>query len=136
MGVDAGFDMVPRLTKGAEDKRDWDGFIQEVKNHYLFDGRMAIMSTHLLFDAGEQPTLPFDGHKFLRFSSKVSGSSTAGSIIRTISRIAETRFGSRICYWNEGADSYSFYDWLAVNASLMCYDKVRRLTFIYDCQFG
>ncbi|KUJ17999.1 uncharacterized protein LY89DRAFT_696453 [Mollisia scopiformis] len=76
----------------------------------------------------EHPKLPFEGHKFLRFSSKVSGSTAADtkvdSYIDTVTRIAQTCFGSRIKCWHEGADQIGAYDWVEVHESLMSYQQM------------
>jgi hypothetical protein len=105
MGIDAGFDMVPRLTKGAVDTRNWEQFLNQIKSHYKDDMRVEIQQNSILFKAGEQPSLPFEGHKLLRFSAKISGSIAANSgveaYIDTVTRIAKVHFGSRVQYWDE-----------------------------------
>ena len=42
MGIDAGFDMVPRLSKGAADKQNWQSFIKTVKERYQNDDLVEI----------------------------------------------------------------------------------------------
>ncbi|CAG8953446.1 hypothetical protein HYFRA_00010195 [Hymenoscyphus fraxineus] len=137
MGIDAGFDMVPSLSKGATDRLSWGQFIDHIKEHYKDDNQVEIKPNYILFKAGEHPRLPFEGHKFLRFSSKVSGSIAAdtnvGSYIETVTRIAQTHFGSRIRCWNEGGYEYGTYKWNEVNESLRSYeqpDDVETLTSI------
>jgi hypothetical protein len=46
----------------------------------------------------KHPLLPFECHKFLRFSSKISGSHSKGveKSIDTVTRVAKTQFGSRV----------------------------------------
>ena len=73
MGIDAGSDMVPRLSRGAVDKQNWQSFIELIRELYQNDGLVETKPNYLEFNAGEHPRLPFEGHKFLRFSSKVSG---------------------------------------------------------------
>ena len=34
MGIDAGFDVVPRLSKGAVDMQNWRSFILAIKERY------------------------------------------------------------------------------------------------------
>jgi hypothetical protein len=46
MDIDSGFDMVPRLTKGAMDRHNWLSFIERI---------------NIEFNAGEHPLLPFEG---------------------------------------------------------------------------
>lgn len=129
MGVDAGFDMVPRLSRGVVDTSDWDSFISLLKRHYRDDPQVEIKPNYILFKAGEYPMLPFEGHKFLRFSSKVSGKiateTGVENYIDTIKRVARARWGSRVRYWHEGADQYGYYDWEEVHESFRSYEQVR-----------
>ncbi|KAK7425887.1 hypothetical protein QQZ08_007601 [Neonectria magnoliae] len=115
MGIDAGFDMVPRLTKEAVDQDVWQRFIRSVKEHYEDDDRVEIKPNYLLFKVGEHPMLPFEGHKFLRFSSKISGriatESNAMDYIRTVYLMAEVNFGPRVRKWSESSDQYGHYGW-------------------------
>lgn len=128
MGIDAGFDMVPRLSTGIADTTEWSSFIDFLKEHYKDDAQVEIKPNYILFKAGEHPMLPFEGHKFLRFSSKVSGGNAAATrvenYIGTITRIARARWGSRVQFWHEGADQYGHYDWNEVNQSFRSYEKV------------
>lgn len=126
MGIDAGFDMVPRLSKGAVDKHNWQSFIKVIKERYQNDDLVDIKPNYLQFRAGEHPMLPFEGHKFLRFSSKISGSHAKGveEYIDTVTRAAQLSFGSRIRCWNEAADEQGFYDWQEVHISTESYEQV------------
>jgi hypothetical protein len=72
MGVHAGFDMGPRLSKGVVDKHNWDQLINVIKNHYKNDSKVEVKSNYIIFAAEKHPIIPLEGHKFLRFSSKVS----------------------------------------------------------------
>ena len=98
MGIDAGFDMVSRLSKGAVDKQNWQSFIKVIKERYQNDDLVEIKPNYLRFKAGEHPLLPFEGHKFLRFSSKISGSHAKGveEYIDTVTGVAQVSFGSRV----------------------------------------
>lgn len=129
MGIDAGFDMDPPLSKGVVDRHNWDKFINFIKDHYKDDIQVEIKPNYINFKAGEHPKLPFEGHKFLRFSSKVSGSTAMTSgverYIETVARVAHLHFGSRVKYWNEAADKYGIYDWKKVNESIRSYEQVR-----------
>ncbi|KAH8703446.1 hypothetical protein BGW36DRAFT_354868 [Talaromyces proteolyticus] len=127
MGIDAGFDMVPPLSTGVVDRRNWGQFIDFIKEHYKADTQVEIKPNYINFNAGEHPKLPFEGHKFLRFSSKVSGriaiTSGVEHYINTIRGLAQVHFGSRIRYWNEGADQYGVYDWNKVRESIRSYEQ-------------
>ncbi|MCJ1398586.1 hypothetical protein MMC11_001786 [Xylographa trunciseda] len=125
MGVDAGFDLVPRLSKGAVDKQNWKSFIEVIKELYQNDDRVEIKPNYIEFKAGEHPLLPFDCHKFLRFSSKISGSHAEGveDYLDTVTRAARISFGSRVRYWNELAEEYGFYNWQEVNTSIKSYEQ-------------
>ncbi|KAF2642313.1 SET domain-containing protein [Massarina eburnea CBS 473.64] len=124
MGIDAGFDMVPRLSTGATDRHNWDTFIRIIKDMYKDDTQVEIKPNYIEFNAGEHPMLPFEGHKFLRFSSKISGSCANVEIyIDTVRRVAEVHFGSRVKYWNEIADPCGVYDWKLVHESFRSYEQ-------------
>ena len=126
MGIDAGFDMVPCLSKGAVDKQNWRSFIKVIKERYQNDDLVEIKPNYLEFKAGEHPLLPFEGHKFLRFSSKISGSHAKGvwEYINTVTRVAQVSFGSRVRCWTEAADEWGFYDWDTVHSSIRSYEQV------------
>jgi len=77
MGIDAGFDMVPPLSRTEADHKAWNIFIDIVKQEFSTDERLEVEPNYLSFNAGGVPTLLFEGFKFLRFSSKVSGGDAA-----------------------------------------------------------
>lgn len=128
MGIDEGFDMVPPLSKGVVDRHNWDCFIAFIKDHYKDDPNVELKPNYILFKAGEHPMLPYEGHKLLRFSSKVSGSNAAKTgvqkYIDTVTYFAQTRFGSRVQHWNDGGDVHGTYGWNEVNESLETYEQV------------
>lgn len=128
MGIDAGFDMIPPLSKGIVDRQNWSRFIEFIKKHYKDDAQVEIKPNYINFNAGEHPKLPFEGHKFLRFSSKVSGAIATNSgvehYIDTVTRVAQVNFGSRILYWNEAVDQHGVYDWNRVHESIRSYEQV------------
>ena len=130
MGIDAGFDMVPRLSKGPKDKNNWNNFINRIKDHYKDDTQVEVKPNYVLFNAGECPMLPFEGYKFLRFSSKVSGeiAITQGieGYIDTVTSVAKIYFGSRVRYWNESFDQRGEYNWREVHESFTSYEQVRQ----------
>lgn len=72
MSIHAGFDMVPCLGKGLVEKHNWQTFIDFVKKHYKDDECVEVKPNYIEFKTGEHPLLPFEGHKFLRFSCKIS----------------------------------------------------------------
>ena len=129
MGIDAGFDMVPRLSKGVVDRHNWQSFIKVIKKHYQNDDLVEIKPNYLEFKAGEHLLLPFEGHKFLRFGSKISGSHAQGvdEYLDTVTRIARMSFGSRVRCWNEAADEWGLYSWQEVHASIKSYEQVCRI---------
>lgn len=128
MGVDAGFDIYPRLSKGIVDSHNWGRFIESIKEYYKGDTQIEIKPNYIIFKAGEHPQLPFEGHKFLRFSSKISGSIAADtnveSYIVTVAGFAQANFGSRVRYWHEGADQSGVYSWTEVQESIRSYEQV------------
>ncbi|KAI0134061.1 hypothetical protein BJ170DRAFT_591053 [Xylariales sp. AK1849] len=127
MGIDAGFDMVPRLSRATEDRLKWDQFIESVKLFYDCDEQVDIGTCVITFKAGEHPSLPVKGHKFLRFSSKVSGGiateTAVEDYIRMVTCMAKASFGARVQFWHESADQYGFYDWTSVYASIKSYEQ-------------
>ena len=126
MGINAGFDMVPCLSKGAVDKQNWRSFIEVIKERFQKDDAVEVKPNYLEFNAGEHPLLPFEGHKFLRFSSKISGGQSNGvkGYIHTVARVARLKFGSRIRCWNEAAEGMGFYNWDEVYASIRSYEQI------------
>lgn len=136
MGIDAGFDMVPRLSKGAVDRQNWQSFINIIKERYQNDDRVEVKPNYFEFKAGEHPLLPFEGHKFLRFSSKISGSHAEGveEYIDTVTLVARCSFGSRIRPWND-AITAGFHSWTEVNNSIESYEQVRYCMsiLVYRC---
>ena len=126
MGIDAGFDIIPRLSKGPVDKQIWRSFIKVIKERYQTDNLVEIRPNYLKFKAGEHPLLPFENHKFLRFSSKISGSHAKGvkKYIDTVIRVTQVSFDSRVRYWNEAADELGFYNWQEVHTSVESYKQV------------
>lgn len=132
MGFDCGFDMFPRLTESDSDKSRWLAFINEIKEIYNRDPVFQVQPRVISFQVGEHPQLPFEGHKFLRFSSKVSGSRIAAAepYIRRVYRVARVIFGQQVQLWHELRDNYGYYDWDAVNKSIESYnDSVGLPTF-------
>ncbi|KAF2415441.1 SET domain-containing protein [Tothia fuscella] len=111
MGIDAGFDMVPRLSTGGVDIHNWGRFIESLKEHYKDDTQVEIKPNYINFKAGEHPQLPFEGHKFLH------------SYIDTVTRIAQAHFASRIRCWHESFDEFGTYDWNEVNESRKSYEQ-------------
>ncbi|WEW61399.1 hypothetical protein PRK78_006889 [Emydomyces testavorans] len=125
MGIDAGFDMVPRLSKGIADKHKWHSFLETIKERYQNDARVEVKPNYIVFNAGEHPMLPLEGHKFLRFSSKISGSHAEGvqTYIDCVAQVAKLHFGSRVRYWNDIWGQYGFYSWREVNDSIRLYEQ-------------
>ncbi|KAI1387324.1 SET domain-containing protein [Hypoxylon trugodes] len=125
MGVDVGFDMVPRLSKGAADRQNWDHFIATVQKHYKDDVKVETKANYIEFNAGEHPVLPFEGHKFLRFSSNTAGSIAVETGVRdyidTVINIARLHFGPRVHVWSELSGQLGYYDWAEVHKSFKSY---------------
>jgi hypothetical protein len=72
MGRDRGFDLYPPIdNESKEDVKKWNSFIEEVKTTFKEDKKVTLSETHILFDEGEGPKLPFDGSRFRRFNSKI-----------------------------------------------------------------
>lgn len=125
MGIDAGFDMVPPLGNNSMDHQKWLRFIAAIKETYEHDEQVRIEVNVIHFHAGEHPLLPFEGHKFRRFSSKISGACRGVyDYLETVSSIARQYFGAQVVWWDESSDQYGFYDWREVHNSIKSYDEV------------
>ncbi|KAF9475251.1 hypothetical protein BDN70DRAFT_924106 [Pholiota conissans] len=117
MGIDTGFDFYPPLTNSQEDQVAWERFFNDVKRAFQDDDTMIInRKGSIEFTVGEHPSLPKDGYRFRRFSSKITGSH-AGNVthyLRKVENIAKKHFEVHIHPWNEategGFDSM-VYDW-------------------------
>jgi hypothetical protein len=132
MGIDAGFDFVPRLSRNTEDKRLWQFFIDCIKEVYEDDDNAEVKANYIEFNVGEHPMLPLDGNKFLRFSSKISGETgeQANGYIKGVTDIAMSIFGSRVERWSEMYDKYGFYGWEEVHKSQRSYDQVCMISVV------
>ncbi|KAJ4246818.1 hypothetical protein NW762_013370 [Fusarium torreyae] len=126
MGIDAGFDMVPRLTSGVEDRQKWKGFIDCVRHVFGDDPQVKSNANYIEFEVGEHPILPLEGHKFLRFSSKLTRG--ADEYISKVTRLAHQHFRPRIVQWHEGSDQFGHYDWAEVHKSIDSYDQADQLS--------
>lgn len=125
MGYDFCFDMYPGLTKSDSDTERWASFINTTCLRYI-DGdgnedpnvtvKTGSKGTFIEFMVGEHPKLPYDGTKFLRFSSKISTPRTqkAEPYIREVMEIAKKQFGNRIKCWHELFEVYGYYTWAEV----------------------
>ncbi|KAF4948913.1 hypothetical protein FGADI_9197 [Fusarium gaditjirri] len=123
MGIDVGFGMVPRLSSGVEDQQAWKQFIDHTKVIYEDDSRVKVKANYIEFEVGEHPLLPFEGHKFLRFSSKLNSNGNVSSYIYSIMSLARRYFGPRVHPWNDGLDQFGYYSWNEVHDSFELYDQ-------------
>ncbi|KAL2689139.1 hypothetical protein Neosp_003191 [[Neocosmospora] mangrovei] len=145
MGFDCGFDIYPRLEVTPENKENYQRFIDDIIATYegvydekgdRDDGKVLQMPTdsdypddwdkaNIYFMVGECPRMPCSPERcnyFLRFSSKVSGRLTAPAApyIRSVYKIAEKHFGSRVQFWDEWLDTgdqrqWGWYDWQQIH---------------------
>ncbi|KAI2623100.1 SET domain-containing protein [Hypoxylon sp. NC1633] len=125
MGLDVGFDMVPPLSKETKDAQDWANFLHCVRGYYKDDPNVVTESHYITFEAGEHPMLPFEGHKFLRFSSNLTGSNATGvyEYIEMVTAMAKMIFGHRVYSWSEAADQHGFYGWDKVYSARKTWGK-------------
>ncbi|RYP08745.1 hypothetical protein DL764_001656 [Monosporascus ibericus] len=135
MAVDCGFDMMPPLSGSIKDKKRWTWFTMIIKQRYEDDQRVEVTKNYLWFKAGgEYAKVPFEGHKFRRFSSNLSGRNSTKAeqraveeYMKTIYRIAHDNFGDRVRHWTGGDDQAGLYDWPEVDKSIRSYDEVSHL---------
>jgi hypothetical protein len=137
----AGFDIVPRLTTSAFDRGRWRSFIEAVKRHYrLADEKdLLTMTTQTIeFQIGDKQhlVLPIQGHKFLRFCSRLCPDESGlgvgldfekiGEIRKTVAKIAVKHFHGRIICWNGSVGTKGNYSWEEVYEtwrSYACHDS-------------
>ncbi|KAL7580955.1 hypothetical protein ACA910_005771 [Epithemia clementina (nom. ined.)] len=125
MGIDVGFDFYPPLDDKEDDHDSWSSFFSLVSTSFEDDPDVDISDDgDLVFKVAEHPSLPRQGHRFRRFSSKVTGRQGAAAefYIQQVASMAKRRFGNRIYCWSEYGDwpnmKYSWTDVNLVNQSL------------------
>ncbi|KAK6351200.1 hypothetical protein TWF718_004370 [Orbilia javanica] len=125
MGIDAGFDIVPKLTKSPQDQASWNIFLSKLRDQYTSDPTVEFKENYMVWKKGEHPMIPYSGHKFLRFSSKVSGGSDdLWEDVKVVIGLAQEVFGNkRVKVWHEGAVEDYFYKWPEVLQSWKSYDE-------------
>ncbi|PNP85936.1 hypothetical protein FNYG_00992 [Fusarium nygamai] len=120
----SGFDMVPRLSSRAEDQQRWDEFIERVMFVYEGDSEVEIKDNYIKFEAGEQLLLPFEGHKFLRFSSTPNDDLFSAEIYIDVLRVIACEFFDfRVRGWREQENEFGYYSENEVNDSLRLYEQ-------------
>lgn len=121
MGMDVGFDMIPRLAKDrASDMERWACVIGDIEKEFKDDPNVNLYASRFPYGVcievllGERPIIPYQGWKFMRFSSKVTGSCGAVEpYIQRMRKLVAAQFGKRVKWWNEfGLTEYDgIYDW-------------------------
>lgn len=120
MGIDCGFDIYPPLEPTPSNKEKYKKFLDEVLRTYETDSAVCVESewkgVYIEFMVGEHPSIPHNCEHFLRFSSKVSGSSTARPYIDGVHRIAKKWLGESVHSWHEMNETgdhrqWGYYDW-------------------------
>ncbi len=141
MGIDCGFDIYPPLERTRAKQAQYELFLREVLAAYgLRYGDEANQSAvgdsdnvvrvnaesndyYIEFMVGEHPYLPRRCEDFLRFSSKVSGSSAAEPHIRAVCKIAKQHLGDRVYFWHETNEfcasihQFGCYNWCEIRAA-------------------
>lgn len=126
MDYEAGFDMVPPLTKEPRDQEKWEILIDIVQSIVWYKEIMLFKSNYIEFNIGDHPKIPFEGHKFLSFRSKISNIDPGQTkdMIEEIWVYAMVVFDSRARYWSNKLGGSSVYSWQDVHDSETSYDKV------------
>lgn len=125
LGLVMGFELVPPLTTREEDKFRWQEFLSDFKQMHLRDPRVEWKDNYILFKFGERPMLPYEGHKFLRFSSE-GHEAIADKYVQNLHWFAKRHFGDRARFWDEMAGQSAHYPMDKVRKSWKSYKKVRR----------
>ncbi|RDL31902.1 uncharacterized protein BP5553_09304 [Venustampulla echinocandica] len=126
MGIDCGFDIYPPLEPTPSNQEKYKKFLIEVLRTYETDNDVCVEpeweGVYIEFMVGEHPTIPYNCEHFLRFSSKVSGRSTARPYIDGVHNIAKKWLGDRVQFWDEMTETYDHrqwgrYDWNEIRAA-------------------
>ncbi|KAG6090441.1 hypothetical protein E4U15_005033 [Claviceps sp. LM218 group G6] len=117
-----GFELVPPLTTREEDKFRWQEFLSDFKQMHLRDPRVEWKDNYILFKFGERPMLPYEGHKFLRFSSE-GHEAIADKYVQNLHWFAKRHFGDRARFWDEMAGQSAHYPMAKVRKSWKSYLK-------------
>jgi hypothetical protein len=129
MDTDAGFDMVPRLSKGAVDRRNWQSFIKFIKGHYQNDDLVEVKPNYIVFKAGEHPLLPFESHKFLRFSSKISG--TRAKKVNTLIQSPKSQRSTLVLAFEHGTRRPTKGEFITGKRSMTRSEPMSRYVMVY-----
>ncbi|KAJ5522090.1 hypothetical protein N7527_006205 [Penicillium freii] len=121
----AGFDIVPRLTKGLVDKHNWERLLKTIRERYQNDDQVEVKSNYIAFKSDPDLLLPLECHKFLRFGATIPNEDTGGlrNYIDTVSRVASCWFGSRVRDWDEGEGVPGYYALDDVKRSIRSYEQ-------------
>ncbi|KAG6173426.1 hypothetical protein E4U44_003935 [Claviceps purpurea] len=120
LGLVMGFELVPPLTTREEDKFRWQEFLADFKQMHLRDPRVEWKDNYILFKFGERPMLPYEGHKFLRFSSE-GPEAIADKYVQNLHWFAKRHFGDRARFWDEMAGQSAHYPMDKVRKSWKSY---------------
>ncbi|KAF5622978.1 SET domain protein [Fusarium sp. NRRL 52700] len=112
-----GFDMLPRLSSGGKDQDTWKHFSDNVKTTFKDDDKVKVRDNYIQFDVGQNSFLPFEGHKFLRFSGNPLSYS---HIVLVIMRMF---FGPRVREWDDICGECGYYSQNEVSDSVRLYEQ-------------
>lgn len=126
MGSYAGFDMVPRLSKGLVDKHNWERALKSIREHFENDDQVEVKPNYIAFKFDPNLLLPLECHKFLRFGATIPNEDTGGlrNYIDTVSQVASCWFRSRVRDWDEGEGVPGYYALDDVKRSIRSYEQV------------
>ncbi|KAF9030955.1 hypothetical protein BDZ89DRAFT_1064279 [Hymenopellis radicata] len=124
MGIDIGFDFFPPIdANNIGDTALWDLFLKDVIDEYRRDPNVEVKENgDIQVKQSEHPILFHEGHKFRRFSSKVSGrlAGDVQSYLTRVCSIARDHFNDRVHWWSEygyEGEPRAIYDWNEVYAA-------------------
>lgn len=122
----SGFDLVPRLSSGPEDTKNWAFFMSAVQGYYQNNDLVEVKQNPIVVKVDPDLILPFEGYKLLRFSSKISVSHAEGveDYLDTITQIVEEHFGVRVHVWDQALGEGGFYTWDNVHDSRGSFEQV------------
>lgn len=145
MGFDCGFDIYPPLEPTPSNKNKYKGFLDEILRTYEKDSNVCAESewegVYIEFMVGEHPTIPHNCEHFLRFSSKVSGSSAAQPYIDGVHKIAKNWLGDCVQFWHEMVETgdqsqWGCYGWNEIHAMRKMREEQARETRLDKEEIG
>lgn len=126
-----GFDMDPPLGRNATDRRDWELFLEALKEKFAYHDMQEYYETRpnrlYFFPGYKGSSIPLEGFKFKRFMVPLfKGDIRADFVMELVVEVAMDFFYERVWYWREGdpEGEGDCYAWEEVEESFESYNRV------------